>query len=375
MTPKTLRGALYLAGFIIGAGFFGLPFAAREAGFFVTLTFLVLGLGLVILIHLAFGEIVLRTKEEYGFFGYVEKYLGRDMRNFAIISGMAGILGTLLVYIILGSNFISILIPFVSIKQSIFILSLLGLVILQRGLWFSSKVEVGGTVLLVVVLILLSLISFSHFEPQHLIRGSFSSIFLPYGIALFSLIGSSAIPDLVKIFSRQRGSIRPAIILGSLIPFLLYIVFTLAVLGATGSRTTPDAIGGLNQEFGPLVAKLGALVGLFAIFTSYLVLGLYFRRVLIHDFKFPRLLSTFLPILLPLSLYFLGVQSFILVVGVVGAVGGGVDAVILFLTHRRAQKKGDIEPPYALRIPVWALSLLIFLFVGGAVAELIYVLS
>ena len=81
MNKNFLFALSVLLGTIVGAGIFGIPYVISKSGmipgFFY---FLILG-GAVLLIHLFFGEIILRTKGEHRLVGLAQRYLGRWGRH------------------------------------------------------------------------------------------------------------------------------------------------------------------------------------------------------------------------------------------------------------------------------------------------------
>ena len=100
-----------LIGTIIGAGVFGIPYVVAKSGILISLFyFLILG-ALVLFLHLCLGEVVLRTKEKHRLVGYTEKYLGKKAKILVTISVIIGTVGALLVYIILGGDFLKIIFP------------------------------------------------------------------------------------------------------------------------------------------------------------------------------------------------------------------------------------------------------------------------
>ncbi|MBP8618089.1 MAG: amino acid permease, partial [Candidatus Pacebacteria bacterium] len=72
----TLEAVAILVGTIIGAGVFSLPYVAVHSGLNISLLLAVVTGGLVLFIHLAFGEVVLRTNGNYRLPGYANHYLG-----------------------------------------------------------------------------------------------------------------------------------------------------------------------------------------------------------------------------------------------------------------------------------------------------------
>ena len=98
-----------LIGTTVGAGIFGIPYVISKSGIGPGLFyFFILG-GAVLLLHLFFGEIVLRTKEKHRLIGFAQKYLGNWGKFLITISTILGLVGALLAYIILGGDFLKII--------------------------------------------------------------------------------------------------------------------------------------------------------------------------------------------------------------------------------------------------------------------------
>ena len=96
-------------GVIVGAGIFALPFAVSRAGFFAGVSY-ILGLGVIIsLIHLAYGEVILRTGGRHRLVGYIRAHLGAWTRPIILVSSVVSLEGALLAYTILGGKFLAIL--------------------------------------------------------------------------------------------------------------------------------------------------------------------------------------------------------------------------------------------------------------------------
>ena len=98
-----------LVGTTIGAGIFGLPYVFAKAGFFIGLIEFIILVGIILLIQQMLGEVALRTPGKKRLIGYVEKYLNPKWKSWIMTSIFLGSIGVLLVYIILGGEFLSAL--------------------------------------------------------------------------------------------------------------------------------------------------------------------------------------------------------------------------------------------------------------------------
>jgi len=365
-----------LLGTIVGAGIFGLPFAISKSGvipgFFY---FFILGLA-ILLLHLMFGETVLRTKGNMRLSGYSEKYLGRNGKFMVTISTVIGITGSLLAYIILGGNFLKIIFsPLLNLSP--FYFGLIFWVILVFFIFKGIKVIAPAAVFTNVAFFVIVFIVISVLLPKFSVNNlqfiNSDSFFLPYGIIMFSLTGFAAIPELADILktSEERKKVKKVIITSSIVSIVLYLIFSLGVVGVSNGRTSEEALSGLAPFLGQKIITMGALLGVITIADSFLILCLYFRNTLIYDYHIPKLASSSIASFLPLLL-FLKFRGFAQVVGFAGTVLGTIEGIIILLLFRKAKKLGDRTPEYSLNVPNFVIFLLIIIFILGMSFELLY---
>lgn len=376
---KFLFALSILVGTIVGAGIFGIPYVISKSGAIPGLFyFLILG-GVVTLIHLFFGEIVLRTKEKHRLPGFAQKYLGKKSKILITLSTFLGIAGALLAYIIIGGDFLKIILsPFFSPagELSSFYFSLIFWAVLTyfilRGIKLIAPAQLLMNIAFIFIIFLIFYFAFPKINLQNFTLINPQNLFLPYGVILFSLIGWSAIPIIPEIFksSAERKKIKKVIIAATIIVIFLYFLFAISVIGVSGKNTTPEALQGLFPFLGQKVVIFGALFGILAIASSFLVLGNYLKNTLFYDFKIPRPLSTAISCGLPLILFLIGFRGFIEVIGFVGTIVGVIEGVVIVLIFKKAKTLGDKQPEYSLKIPSILLYFLIGIFILGAISQL-----
>jgi len=366
-----------LIGTIVGAGIFAIPYAISKSGIGPGLFyFLILGL-VVTLLHLFFGEIVLRTKGKNRLIGYAQKYLGKWGKISISISTLLGITGVLLAYIILGGEFLKIIFsPFFSLSpfwfSLIFWFPLIYFVF--RGIKTIAPVEVFTNLFffIMIFLIFFLLLPKINLENFHLIN--LNHLFLPYGVIMFSLMGFTAIPEMadVLIEPKERKDLKKIIIFASIITIILYLFFSLSIIGVSGENTSPDALSGLFQFLGKKIVILGALIGVITLADSFLIICLYFRNVLIFDYKFPKIWAFLLSVSLPLFLFLIGFREFISVISFIGTILAMIEGIVILLIFSKVKKLGDREPEYSLKVPQFLLYILGAIFILGAISQIFY---
>lgn len=122
---------------------------------------------------------------------------------------------------------------------------------------------------------------------------------------------------------------------------------------------------------GSKIIFFGALAGLITLADSFLVLALYLRNSLIYDLKFSKTISLLISCGAPLVLFLFGFRSFIQTIGFVGTLIGVIEGIIIILIFKKAKSLGNREPEYSLKIPSFLLYCLIFVFILGAISQII----
>ena len=365
-----------LIGTTVGAGIFGIPYVISKSGVLPgVFYFIILGLAVLIL-HLVFGEIILRTEERYGLSGYAQKYLGKNGKLIVTISMIIGITGTLLAYIIIGGNFLKIIFsPFSNLSSFRFgiIFWLVLIYFVFRGIKIVAPIEIFTNsaffiIIFIVFSFLLPKLNFQNFDLINL-----RNFFLPYGVIMFSLTGFAAMPEMADILKTpgERKSFKKVIIVSSIASIVLYLFFSLAVFGVSGKMTSKEALSGLVPFLGQKIIILGALFGLITIADSFLMVCLYFRNSLVYDYHLSKITASSIASFLPLIL-FLKFQDFILIIGFVGTILGTIEGIITLLIFIKAKKLGNRIPEYSLNLSGLLIYSLMILLALGAFFQLIY---
>jgi tyrosine-specific transport protein len=335
-----------LSGTIIGAGIFALPYLAREVGLFNMMIYLFALGGVAVLVHLFFGELSKRTPDFLRLPGFAEIHLGGWAKKLSITTGLCGLMGAVLAYIILGGSFLKSLLPSVSFSfmdsETFYSLVyfLMGAVFIYFGVKAVEKISFYGVIGFVVVLFFIFIKGLSSIELENItssiaFQGSFSDLFLPYGVVLFSFWGASLIPEMEELLIGQKEKLKKAIFWGVMIPFFLYIFFILIVVGITGENTTNDSIVGLQRELTNGVISAALLFGILVTFTSFVAIGLTLKKILWYDLKIPEKLSFLITMFIPLFLFTVGIRSYIDVIGTIGAVFLAIDAILITVMYQK----------------------------------------
>ncbi len=365
-----------LMGTIVGAGVLGIPYAIAQSGLLIGMIHLLV-LGFIILIlHLCIGEISLRTKGVHQLSGYMEKYLGKSGKYFMIISMTVGIYGALTAYILGTGEIFNTIIGGNPWIYS-FAFFLIASAILYHGIKATGRSELAITALMVITIFLIGAFAYDKINPAYLTGIHLKSFFLPYGVILFAFVGTAVIPELRVELAKDKHKLKKAIIVGSVIPIILYFIFALIVLGIVGlnnfNTLGPNeriATVALSMFSEPHLAFVANIFAAFAMLTSFLGLGLALKEMYVYDCKFNKHFAFLLTVIPPLCIALLGLTSFIAVMAFSGAVAGGIDGILIMLAYWKAKKKGDRKPEYSLNISRTLTTLLIIMFSFGIIYQL-----
>lgn len=341
-----------IVGTIIGAGILGIPYVAQESGFLTSVAIIIfVGLTMLVL-KLFVGEIGLRTVENHQLTGYTGLYMGNFWKHVRGVIVVLGISGSLLAYIIGEGTVLASVFPGSELVWgSIFFICFSFIVI--RGLNIIKQTEFIMTIFIFVILILIATLSTEHVNIANLGTFSFSNLLVPYGVILFACGGIAAIPEVEKVLSArgQEGLMKKTIIVGALIPPIIYIIFAGVIVGVTGEATTEVATVGLGNVLGKHILLIGNIFAFFAMATSFLTYSLALIDTYQEDYKLSKVVSILLTLGLPFVFFILGIRSFIDVITFMGAVLGGFGGILTIITYWKARKLGDRIPEY--KIPVW----------------------
>lgn len=370
MNNQGFRAVAVMVGGTIGAGIFAVPFALGKIGLIPgTIYLLVLGV-INLLINLIYGEVVLRTPGNHQMAGYGEIYLGKAGKITVSISHFLGIYGVLLAYLIKIGFFLSLIFNFPRPMLLSLIFFLVLSIAIALGIKTISSIELYLVGLVLSFGVSIALLGMPYLSLANFVRPLFDShfLFLPYGVVLFALTGSSILPEVKEILQGHHGQMKRAVIIGSLIPLFLYLLFAWIVVGICGPSTSDDAINGLINFLPGWIIRLGAGLGVLTITTAFLSLGLVLREFWNRDFKLSNLTALVLSTLPVLALFLFGIQNFIAVLGITGALSIGSSGVLIIILYLQAKKRNLQKPAYVLRIPEVLLWLIGLIFLVGMVS-------
>jgi tyrosine-specific transport protein len=241
-----------------------------------------------------------------------------------------------------------------------------------RGIKTFKKVEPIGVIAVFLVVIVLGIVSFNKIDIGNLGYTNLSQLFVPFGVVLFAFLGVSSVPEMRRVLMKNEKLMKKAIIIGSLIPLAVYILFTIVVLGLYGQGVTEIA----TISFGKIVT----LLGIFTMFTAFLALNLALQDTYRFDFdisaKKAWLLATVIPLIAFIFIKLYNLAGFVKILSLGGAISGGIMAIVILLVHEKLKLKKTIrklerKPEFKINVPLFLKIIFILLFIAGIVAEFV----
>ena len=340
-----------LAGTIIGVGIFGLPYVAAKSGFFVVFFYFLIMAFLAIFIHFLYGRVTLGDNKLRRFPGYVGEYLGAGWKKITFFTTNFGLMGALLAYLIVGGEFLKLYFsPYFGGSSVVYTLIFfsLGGVLVFFGIKSISKVELFFLFLFVFLLIVFFIKAAPAINLDYFKNIDWKFLTFPYGVVIFSLWGSALIPEVKEIVKGNGRTLNLVIISSIIFSAIVYLFFIITILGVSGPDTSKEALAGFSRTIGGGVIKLGFIFGFITTFTSFITLALTLKKTFWYDFGLSKNSSWFISCFTPLFLFFIGLREFITIIGFVGALMIGLEAIITVFLYRSflAQKYSQKINPF-----------------------------
>ncbi|KKP42375.1 MAG: Tryptophan/tyrosine permease family [Parcubacteria group bacterium GW2011_GWA2_33_14] len=346
-----------MSGSIIGVGFLSLPYITSKVGIFIMLFYFVFLTALVICLHLIFTDITLKTPDFKRFPGFVGFHLGAWAERVTLVLMIFGAFGILLVYLIVGGQFLtSLLSPFLggSLLDYIILFFAVLSFILYFGIKTISKIEFWALSLFAILFAIIFIKGASHINFNNFFlfpeggKLTAAYFFMPYGAILFSLWGTGLIPEVEEMMRGKKKLLKKVIVISTLIPAIIYLLFVFLVVSITGPSTTESALVGLESFFGRGVFSLALFIGVITTFTAFVTQGLLLKKMFMYDMNIKEFPAWVFTCFVPLILFLLGFNSFLSLISFIGGVFLGINGIFILLIYNKIGGKKILMYPLAL---------------------------
>jgi tyrosine-specific transport protein len=365
MSKKFLATMFTLSGTIIGAGILGLPYVFAKSGFLTGLFWIVVLGAVMMFTNLALGEVTLRTRGVHQLAGYAEKYLGKWAKRIMFFAMLFGIYSALLAYLIGEGESLSRLLPG-NINPLIlgFAFWVVMTLLLHEGMKGLKKVETYGVIAIIGIVVGIFFWFLPRIAVPNLMASDLTNFALPVGVVMFALLGFTSIPELRREIRGEEKKLKLAIILGTLIPIILYILFSAVFVGVLGKGVSEVA----TLSFGPFIT----ILGIFTMLTSYFVLAFSVKDLFKYDLKSSPMVSFVFSAIVPLLLYLLvssfKMAGFAMILGIGGVISGGITGILIVLMNKKS-KSSKKKPEFVVPMNWIIVALITIIFITGIFVE------
>lgn len=365
-----ISAVLTLIAAIVGVGMFTLPYAGTQAGLLVLLGYF-LGLGLIQhWLHKLYAEIVLSTKQPHRLPGYAGIYLGTKSKKLMTLLVVIASYGSLLAYTLIGGDFLyQLMRPYWGGTVFFYtsVLLLLRSAIIAFGLKWITRVETVLTAGLLGTIIVIAAFLGDHASLSNIVLWQPINIFFPYGAVFFAVNGLIAVNNVCLIMKKEPKRIKSALRTGIIVSILIMAFFSIMIMSLSGGATSPDALSGLGNAVQPAVYVVLLLIGFVTVTTSFLIVAEALEEMYIWDLGLPRGLAWLLVAAVPYILYLFGAHDITKVVGLAGAVSGGLLGAFSLAIALRVRANPERKSPVtSLLTPTIAYALTLMFLLGVA---------
>lgn len=272
---------MLIAGTSIGGGMLALPVLTSLGGFVPSMVLYLATWVFMACTGLLFLEACMWMKEETNIISMANHSLGFYGKSFAWLLYLFFFYCVTLAYFVGGGNLFAELFPGVIQNWSGMILfGALFAPFVFAGAWLVEKVNLFLMFGLVLSFALFVFMGYSHVNYDHFIpmNWSLSILALPVAFAAFGYQG--IIPTLVHYMNYDVKKLRKAILIGSAIPFITYVIWQWLILGIVptyGAGGLAEALKNGSDAVYPLknflqdqrVYIIGQFFAFFALATSF----------------------------------------------------------------------------------------------------------
>lgn len=305
LSSSFVRSLFFVIGGSIGAGMFGLPALFAQSGRVWGSILYWAVVGVVLLIHMAYAELQAQAGSKHDLAGIAKRSLGKWGWAIAMVVYPISVYGAVLVYLLLGAQFLAALSGMVGGPTSAFLWqSLLWIFFAwgaHNGVKGVAKFERPITVFLVIGLVTATIsaaLSGSGPVMPHAESSFSGAAFI--GVVFFSAITLPLIAEVMAFDGRKSIIGRRSLIIGTLCVALLKWLFALSFMGgALGGRIE---VMGLMQALPVGLRWLLPLIGFLAISGAAVSVLDSLRRVYRDEFLFRPSHAWLLTVLPPLAL-------------------------------------------------------------------------
>ncbi|ASG67127.1 amino acid transporter [Francisella halioticida] len=381
---RKFGAAMIISGTCIGAGMLAIPATVASCGFFIGSILIISVWALMTFTALVLAEVNLEMNDGSNFIEMTSKTLGPFGVGIVWVCYVLLLYSLVAAYTVGGGSLLSTTLNRLGISLSEKFTGIIFILILGVFIYISTRVVdhvnklmLTGKLLafFLLIAVLIPHVSTDHLTYQiknpNFIRAAFPILLTSFGF-------HHIIPTLRTYVGSNRSFLRQAIILGSSVPLVIYLLWIFATLGSLPVATPTGILGKESGEIASVIvthfkgtssyiSTISFLFGFFALATSFLgvALGLFdFNRSTyrisknLHKHKVLAFIITFLPAYLYAIIYPDGFKSALGYASIFVAVLQ-VALPVMMLTIINYRKKKDFISTSAITVVVVAIAVII----------------
>lgn len=296
-----LGGSLLIAGTTIGVGMLALPVVTGEGGFFPAISIYLLCWLFMLCTGLLLLEVCTWMPKDSNLITMAHRLLGPVGKNICWVVYLFLFITVMIAHVVGGGAIVSEISQGTLSKPLALILYV---AIFSPIIYFGTQwVDRLNITLLIGVAISYFLfigVSYHHVNPELLVRTHWSKAWLALPVLFTAFTFQVIIPTLMTYMDRNVKKVRLAIILGSTIPLVVYLIWEFLILGIVPAEGPHGLIAAAQKGWtavmplkelvgSPLLFSIGKSFAFFTMTTSYIALALAYFDFLADGLKIKKI--------------------------------------------------------------------------------------
>ena len=325
----------------IGAGILALPYVLAHLGYFWGAVVLFTAAFFSVLTAIMLVEALYLSNPNYHYFDLASRYLGGWGKVLVLLMLYAGY-GAMLAYVSALGEVMAATAQYYGwtglANPTLWAVGFWAVISFAALFGLRSSGSLESILSFIIVLLVLTIFVWSipHSHP-YLGRFDLSAFVTAFSVAIFAFYSHSIIPEIVRGV-RNMGKTVWAIIAAFSAAFLLYTLFSYALMGVLGENMPEIGTLGLSKLLDPDIAFIGFLFPLLTVLTSFFSISVAQTDILNEVFR-NRLVAWVLAVFPALLVYLLGYSGFVKVIALASSGMLAAAGIIPPLVLKRAREE------------------------------------
>lgn len=295
-----LGGTLLITGTMLGVGMLALPVATGEGGFFPAVVIYLLCWLFMLCTGLLLLEVCTWMPKDSNLITMAHRLLGPVGKNVCWVVYLFLFITVMIAHVVGGG---AVLNEICGCSMPHWLSMIIYVVIFSPVVYLGTKwvdrLNVAFMIGVVITYLLFIAVSYKYVNPELLQRSDWSKAWLALPVLFTAFTFQVIIPTLMTYMDRNVKKVRLAIILGTSIPLVIYLLWELLILGIVpadgpqglteAARRGWNAIMPLKELLGsPIVFTIGKAFAFLTMTASYIALALAYLDFLADGLKIQK---------------------------------------------------------------------------------------